>query len=301
MRACPRAPGHADGRSEKVLARGYILISANYRLLYPSSAQDLIDDTHTVFSYLGARNDLTAFLASHALAIDLHRVVVFGNSGGNYLARAAATLPTVQPRPVAWISVNGMAGDFVLDHWVQPKDKVEVVFLAKEQDKVDALLAHGGGPVSTDASLKLIPELRQAGDATGRVGLFVHWQHQGTLLDYLLDEPGMAERIRSLPLEQRASAIPSSKKHLLLPLNTHVPPTFAIHGTSDTVVPFAESERTHLGLEALGVRTELGAVDGADHGLRDPSKPPPARRPGWEEAVERGLDFMDECVRDVCT
>jgi acetyl esterase/lipase len=43
------------------------------------------------------------------------------------------------------------------------------------------------------------------------------------------------------------------------------PPTMFIHGTADTVTPTRISEKAYETLTALGVKTELILVEGADH------------------------------------
>ncbi len=44
-------------------------------------------------------------------------------------------------------------------------------------------------------------------------------------------------------------------------------PTLLIHGTKDSVVPFAQSERYALRLKEVKARVELVAIDGAEHGF----------------------------------
>ena len=48
---------------------------------------------------------------------------------------------------------------------------------------------------------------------------------------------------------------------------TKYPPTFLIHGTADTDVPYAESKSMAAKLAEGGVRHELVTVAGAGHGL----------------------------------
>jgi dipeptidyl aminopeptidase/acylaminoacyl peptidase len=43
------------------------------------------------------------------------------------------------------------------------------------------------------------------------------------------------------------------------------PPVLLLHGTADTVVPFAQSERLHAALSAAGASSTLVPVPGAEH------------------------------------
>jgi dipeptidyl aminopeptidase/acylaminoacyl peptidase len=58
------------------------------------------------------------------------------------------------------------------------------------------------------------------------------------------------------------------------------PPTFLIHGTEDTDVPFDESKMMAEALEAAGVEHEMHPIEGAEHGLKD----------GAPEAVNAAFD-----------
>ena len=184
----------------------------------------------------------------------------------------------------------GMANDFLIDHWVQPKAE-GYPMLAVEQEKLDKLLNTHGGPVSSDASLVPIPHLRKMGDEDNRVGLFSYMFRTGTLLDYVLSEPGLSEIIRRLPYEDRLAEIPVCKRHLLLPLTTSTPPALLLHGTKDHVVAFEESRRAYDDLGRQGLSRIAEWVEGADHGLMDPSNPP-NRISGWEESVDRVMEWM---------
>jgi alpha-L-fucosidase 2 len=54
----------------------------------------------------------------------------------------------------------------------------------------------------------------------------------------------------------------------------NLPPFLLIHGTSDTVVPYDQSERMLKKLKAAGIPAELITVEGGGHGLR-----------GWERSA----------------
>ncbi|WRT68539.1 uncharacterized protein IL334_005516 [Kwoniella shivajii] len=280
---------------DKFNAKGVIYISANHRLLYPSSTADIIEDVHTLFQYISSgSSEFASYLHGIGIRVDTTKIGVSGISGGVYSARAASTLATVLPRPKVSLSLYGMAGNFLLDFWVKPNDPNDYYkALALDHDKLEKLVIENGGAVVSDAPLKIDMQKRQATDEFNRVGFFVDWQHKGILLDYILNEHGLSSKINQFPLIERINHIPENKKHLLLPLDKDTVPTFFIHGTKDLVVPIEESHAAYEELRQLGVQVGKAWVEGADHGLLDPSKPP-NRIQGWEEAVDSGINFVIE-------
>jgi len=46
------------------------------------------------------------------------------------------------------------------------------------------------------------------------------------------------------------------------------PPTLLVHGTEDTLVPLANSERIHKAFKEKGVTTDIVVIEGAGHGFR---------------------------------
>ncbi|KAK4685531.1 hypothetical protein P7C73_g4615, partial [Tremellales sp. Uapishka_1] len=285
---------------EKVIPRDVLVISANYRLLYPSTTSDMIADAHSLFAYLSSpASGLAQMLGSRSLSLDLDNVAVVGVSGGNYVARAAATLSSIVPRPKAWLGVYGMGNDFFLDHWVTEKETYPLA-LKIVQERLDDLLTNHGGKLSSEAPLFPDPALKGITDAENRVGLFVQMHHDGTLDDYIFDTPGLSEALRALPYDERLAAVPKDKAHLRLPITEHTSPAFFIHGTKDITVPIVESQNALGELEKRGIKHGHAWVEGADHGLLDPSfigPGPPARMKGWEDAADKGIEWIMESFK----
>lgn len=63
-----------------------------------------------------------------------------------------------------------------------------------------------------------------------------------------------------------------------------------LHGTDDVTVPFEQSADMHRQLVAAGVRAELFAVEGADHGFFN-------RSPGYERTLERMEEFLLDVLK----
>jgi alpha-L-fucosidase 2 len=64
----------------------------------------------------------------------------------------------------------------------------------------------------------------------------------------------------------------------------NLPPFLLIHGTSDTVVPYDQSERMLKKLKAAGIPAELITVEGGGHGLR-----------GWERST-RHVGYRQQMI-----
>ena len=66
------------------------------------------------------------------------------------------------------------------------------------------------------------------------------------------------------------------------------PPTIAVHGDADSMVPISDSIALLAVLEKIGVETELVAVPGSEHGLN------PAEE--TKVYVQKGLEFLEKSV-----
>lgn len=79
----------AEGYFEAgTLKRGFIFITADHRLLYPSTGLDVIDDMKTLFTFLASPEFNRKHLPA-GLSVDANRIAIMGASGGGYAARAA--------------------------------------------------------------------------------------------------------------------------------------------------------------------------------------------------------------------
>lgn len=277
-----------------LLPRGIIVISANYRLLIPPSGHDMIEDIHTLFAYLGSpSSELNIVLSEHKLSLDLDRIATFGISSGAYLARIAGVCNTVLPRPRAMLVVSGMGGDLLLDHWISRKEGEGRRPVSEETAQlVERMLSGEEARVWSDLSLF---QGERSEETKARQGLFITLYNDGEILDHILSLPGISARLRALPHTSRLSAIPESKRHLLLPITPSTCPTMVVHGKTDTSVPFTEGQATYDDLGKMGVERELVAFEGRGHEISDPVRM--GWGEGWEEEFEKVLMWLEGMLR----
>lgn len=84
-------------------AAGFAVISADYRLLSPSTGHDVLDDIVDLFAFI-ARTKLLG-----TVQVDSTRLVAAGNSAGGLCAFLAAV--HANPKPRAILSMYGLGGE----------------------------------------------------------------------------------------------------------------------------------------------------------------------------------------------
>ena len=107
VRCCP----------ERVTSAGVAFISADYRLIPPSTGFDVLQDIKDLFNFLQSQlNDcLRQRLddqARHVFRIDVNNLAVAGNSAGGLCAYLAAIHAV--PKPRALLAFYAMGGDFLV-------------------------------------------------------------------------------------------------------------------------------------------------------------------------------------------
>ena len=242
------------------LERGYLFITADYRLLHPFTGLDQLEDVRRLFRFLDLEFNRQPGPAGAHIALDVNHIAVIGESGGGYIARLAA-LHAV-PRPAALVSYYGMGGDMLSDFWLGvresqtiPRERV-IPFLETEPTKETGL-----------------PIFLQDGfftDALRRTDAFGWISQNGLLVDYVTGIHGLSEQLRTLPKDQRASMIPQSAQKVFPEISIDPslphPPTLFVHSKDDAIVPLSESLNSDRQLKEAGARTELFLLDGAKHG-----------------------------------
>jgi acetyl esterase/lipase len=101
---------YLDARPEsepgRTTAAGFAFISADYRLLPPSTGHDVLEDVLDLFAFLAQ----TPLLG--AVHIDGTRLAVVGSSAGAMCAFLAAV--HANPKPRAVLSLYGLGGDLIV-------------------------------------------------------------------------------------------------------------------------------------------------------------------------------------------
>jgi hypothetical protein len=98
---------------------GYLFISADYRLLLPSTGFDILDDIKDLWSFVTDPNFVLIFPSDNSSAINRQftiqseEIIVAGTSAGGLCAYLAASCG-LSPPPKAILSMYGMGGDFLV-------------------------------------------------------------------------------------------------------------------------------------------------------------------------------------------
>ena len=96
--------------SERVMALGYVFISADYQLLPAATGHDIVEDVKDLFNFLS--DTKIKIESGAAVKIDMSRVAVTGSSAGGLCAYLASI--HCSPTPKALVSLYGMGGDLLV-------------------------------------------------------------------------------------------------------------------------------------------------------------------------------------------
>ena len=272
------------------MKNGILFISADYRLLFPSSAFDIIADVKSLFHFLASPNFSETHLPA-GVTLDVTRIAVSGESGGGYPARAAAIF--AEPKPKAVLLQYGQGGQLLDDHWLAVKDRdaPDPTGRIVSKESVAHLLNEPQQPISYDP-MTFFGDDAPNGDS-GRTNLLMWWWRTGGFVDVVLGINGISKFLRALSFGQREGLIPESLRTAFLQtqISETFPPTFLLHGKDDKMVLPNESQATYDRLLELGMEAELHMLDGAGHGLLD-QEDPPGLVAGAKELQQKAVDFL---------
>jgi acetyl esterase/lipase len=211
---------------------GYALVSIDYRLAPETKLPELIGDIEAAFQWL-ATDGASRF------RLDVKRVVVTGGSAGGYLT--LVTGYRARPRPkalVAFYGYGGLTGDWYMQPSPHPAHNPRIVTLDEARKQSD-------GTIVSDARRR-----------KGNGGLiYLHYRQQGIW-------PREVSGFREDQLVERIAEF-EPVRHV----TAEFPPTFLMHGTKDTDVPFEESKAMARQLERHKVPHELKPIDNGEHGF----------------------------------
>ena len=275
---------------DAALEQGMLFISADHRLLYPSTAFDIITDVKSLFTFLTS----PGFSLKHlpiGVTLDVSKIAVSGESGGGYAARAAGIFAEI--KPVALLLQYAQGGQLLDDHWLAVKDKdapdPEGGIVAK--GSVVHLLNHPQQPISDDPMPSLGDDAPN-GDS-GRAKLLPWWWRTGGFVDVLLGVNGMSRSLRRWSLAQREGYLPENLRLAILQtqMDEKFPPTFLLHGKEDKLILPSESQLTYDRLLELEVEVELHLLEDAGHALIDRNDPPNLVA-GAKVVQQRAVNFL---------
>ena len=233
--------GHREGIStplkEAMLQAGYVLVSLDYRLAPETQLPEIISDIEDGMRWVHERGP-------ELFHGDADRVAVTGGSAGGYLTLAAGY--RANPRPVALVAFWGY-GDLVGPWYSQPSphprhNKVKV-------SRDEAYQQVSGDPVADSR------------DRKGDGGAFYQFCRQtGAWPKAVSGWDPHQEPEKFAPYEP------------LRNVTKDYPPTFLIHGETDTDVPYEQSVLMAAELKRHGVEHRLVSLSNAEHGLEGGDK-----------------------------
>lgn len=230
---------------------GYALVSVDYRLAPEVKLPEIARDLDDALAWIRGQGVKT-------LKIDPQRLVIAGGSAGGFCTYLVTSRMKEKPRAI--VSYWGY-GEFDPD-WTTVKSKDH------------------GDPVAEPTALAAVHEgvitapTKEQGQTRGQFYRYARqqgiWSKQVTGLDPVRDK---AQLDPYCPVRQ---------------ITKDFPPTLMVHGTLDTDVPYACSERMAEAFRQHGVPYELVTVERAGHGL---SGGDPERN---QQAHQRALAFIRE-------
>ncbi|KAF9783255.1 Alpha/Beta hydrolase protein [Thelephora terrestris] len=268
---------------KRLSEQGVAFLSADYRLLSPSTGHDIVEDIQDLFAYI--RNDLNPVLAGATgdprLRINLNAIGVAGSSAGGLCTYLCAM--HLSPKPRALLSVYGQAGECLNDQFLEPKTKPYIpnVPLVDPSGFAEFLFPQSMAlPIIAESPVEYYPTTHPTPGlpATKRMQLSRLYYQLGQWLDYYTGDHTLSQRLRQLrssgtepllaPDPAKAGEVIGEKNIKLFPqfgVTENWPPTLLVHGTADSRVPFSESKHLAEQLTAVGVENELIVVDGREH------------------------------------
>ncbi|KAJ7451689.1 alpha/beta-hydrolase [Mycena latifolia] len=269
---------------DRIVAAGYVFISADYRLLPSVTLHDILQDIKDLFSFL--RQDDLSFKTGDGgqhFGIDPMSIAVAGSSAGGLCAYLAAA--HVFPKPSAVLALYAMGGYPFTHQCLTPK--TEVFFLGREildpedfsqflYPRCTSLGQIADSPLAYHPASSSTP----GWPANPRMPLSRLYLQLGVSLDYSTGQhdPSLSAALRPLlatPVAADPLALQDAMQALIPPAHHAVfpslnvtpsfPPTFLCHGSIDSAVLLTESQHMHALLERAGVRARLLVLDGASH------------------------------------
>ncbi|KAL7270238.1 hypothetical protein RUND412_007068 [Rhizina undulata] len=250
-----------------ILSENIAFISADYRLLCPSTGHDILEDVKILFTFISKNlNDLLAATSPSCFQrLSPSHLAVAGASAGAYPARLAAAFAT--PRPKALFSLYGTGGN-LLSPFYLPDPREDKIYLGgckifMDPTPEEKLLLKPLADCPMDLSIEESQHI--PGYRARLLELYCKLLQSCTYLDALTGIPGFSQVLREA--EDKEAAIPEEVRVLFpqLHINAEFPATFLVHGTADKAVCFEESKYMVKQLMEKGVTHELVTAENMGH------------------------------------
>jgi acetyl esterase/lipase len=211
---------------------GYVLVSIDYRLAPETRLPAIIQDVEEAFRWIRAEG-------ARRFGADPARLAVAGGSAGGYLTMLTGY--RVQPRPRVLLSLWGY-GDLIGSWYSAPSPypRHHEINMTREE----SFRQVSGKPISDDRDRK------GNGDA-----FYQYCRRTGTWPQAVSGWDPRAEAAKFYPYMP------------LRNVTSRYPPTFFIHGTADTDVPYQQSVLMAEQLKKNRVDYRLISIAGGEHGL----------------------------------
>ncbi len=209
------------------LDNGYSIISIDYRIAPTTPLRQISNDIQDAITWTRKNGE-------DLLKIDKEKIYLVGHSAGAYLSILAGN--TMEQAPKAIVSFYGY-GD-ILDDWANAPDEYYM-----QMDRVtaeDALTSIDDSTI-TNASFK------------ERYDFYVYTRQSGTWGKMVTNLN------REDHLEELKSLCPARN------IRQNFPPTFLIHGTKDTDVPFSQSLKLSQEFEKNNIEYQFIEMKGFGH------------------------------------
>ncbi|KAK9319367.1 Alpha/Beta hydrolase protein [Lipomyces orientalis] len=244
---------------ELLMERGWLILTADYHLLPESQVEDMINDVKHLETWILAEG--------RQLGLDPGLIAVAGASAGAFVSCLALTSWT-KLRPRAFYSLYGML-DTDSDWYGTMKD-ASTSFVGLP---VGSLLAENSEQYLLAGNMPVWHDTTEMNDPRNRICLFM----------WLLKEGKIG------PIVTRSLKAATGENSLLDLITSFFPPTVAIHGTADSIVPIDDSHALVAALSRAGVENQLVEVSGADHGISPQDQ--------YHAEIEKSVDLFEAFIR----
>ena len=213
-------------------AKGYALITIDYRLAPETKLPEIISDIEAAFRWIAGDG-------AKYFHLNPNKIVVTGGSAGGYLTLVAGY--RAQPRPKALVSLYGY-GELVGDWYSTPSPHPR-----HNPKKISSEEAVGqtNGTVVSNASQR-----------RGNGGLiYMHYRQNGLWPQEVsgFDRETIADKIAQYEPVRNVTG--------------DYPPTLLIHGNMDTDVPYEQSKMMASQFKQHGVSHILKTIENGEHGF----------------------------------